>query len=51
MIPGIVLLAESGDTLRELGRTSDRILEGVGFGFRFRFGVRPEVAVLRLQPP
>ncbi len=24
--------------------------KGVGFGFRFRFGVRPEVAVLTLQP-
>ena len=24
--------------------------KGVGFGFRFRYGVRPEVAVLRLQP-
>ena len=24
--------------------------KGVGFGFRFRFGVRPEVAILTLQP-
>ncbi len=24
--------------------------KGVGFGFRFRYGVRPEVAVLRLRP-
>jgi hypothetical protein len=24
--------------------------KGVGFGFKFRFGVRPEVAVLTLQP-
>jgi predicted MPP superfamily phosphohydrolase len=24
--------------------------KGVGFGFRFRFGVRPEVAVFTLQP-
>src|SRR5207244_3551466 len=24
--------------------------KGVGFGFRFRYGVRPEVAVLSLQP-
>ena len=24
--------------------------KGVGFGWRFRFGVRPEVAVFTLQP-
>jgi predicted MPP superfamily phosphohydrolase len=24
--------------------------KGVGFGFRFRFGVRPEVALLTLSP-
>jgi predicted MPP superfamily phosphohydrolase len=24
--------------------------KGVGFGFRFRFGVRPEVAVFTLTP-
>ena len=25
-------------------------LTGVGFGWRFRFGVRPELAVITLQP-
>jgi predicted MPP superfamily phosphohydrolase len=32
------------------GRTQVYVNKGVGFGFRFRFGVRPEVAVLTLQP-
>jgi predicted MPP superfamily phosphohydrolase len=32
------------------GDTQVYVNKGVGFGFRFRFGVRPEVAVLTLQP-
>jgi predicted MPP superfamily phosphohydrolase len=32
------------------GGTQVYVNKGVGFGFRFRFGVRPEVAVLTLQP-
>jgi len=32
------------------GTTQVYVNKGVGFGFRFRFGVRPEVAVLTLQP-
>jgi predicted MPP superfamily phosphohydrolase len=32
------------------GRTQIYVNKGIGFGFRFRFGVRPEVAVLTLQP-
>jgi predicted MPP superfamily phosphohydrolase len=32
------------------GNTQIYVNKGVGFGFRFRFGVRPEVAVLTLQP-
>jgi predicted MPP superfamily phosphohydrolase len=31
------------------GETQIYVNKGVGFGFRFRFGVRPEVAVLTLQ--
>jgi uncharacterized protein len=31
-------------------RTSIYVNKGVGFGFRFRFGVRPEVAVFTLRP-
>jgi predicted MPP superfamily phosphohydrolase len=32
------------------GSTQLYVNKGVGFGFRFRFGVRPEVAILTLQP-
>lgn len=32
------------------GETQVYVNKGVGFGFRFRFNVRPEVAVLALQP-
>lgn len=32
------------------GETRLYVNKGVGFGFRFRYGVRPEVAVLTLQP-
>jgi hypothetical protein len=32
------------------GNSQVYVNKGVGFGFRFRFGVRPEVAVLTLQP-
>src|SRR5262245_26092623 len=31
-------------------RTSLYVNKGIGFGFRLRYGVRPEVAVLTLQP-
>jgi len=32
------------------GDTQVYVNKGIGFGFRFRFGVRPEVVVLTLQP-
>jgi uncharacterized protein len=32
------------------GRTQVYVNKGIGFGFRFRFGVRPEVALITLQP-
>jgi predicted MPP superfamily phosphohydrolase len=35
--------------LYQFSRTQVYVNKGVGFGFRFRFGVRPEVAVMTLQ--
>ncbi len=34
----------------QVGATALYVNKGVGFGFRMRYGVRPEVAVLTLQP-
>jgi predicted MPP superfamily phosphohydrolase len=36
--------------LYRFGQAHVYVNKGVGFGFRFRFGVRPEVALLCLQP-